>query len=201
VANVITARRAARIGGAQLVSVATRRGPAATDGAVRRAPSLRPYADAMDQRRFRDTVGAFPTGVTIVTARGADGPAGLTTNAFASLSLDPPLVLVCFDNASRTLAVVRQARRFAVNVLRAGQEDLAAVFASKRVQAAKFAAVTHAEAHGVPVLDDALAWMVCDVHELVAGGDHTIGIGAVCALGRDDGEPLLFWRGEYRALG
>jgi flavin reductase (DIM6/NTAB) family NADH-FMN oxidoreductase RutF len=154
----------------------------------------------MDERRFRDTVGAFPTGVTIVTASGADGPAGLTTNAFASLSLDPPLVLVCFDNASRTLPVVREAGRFAVNVLRTGQEDLAAVFASKRVQAEKFAAVTHTEEGGVPVLDHALAWMVCDLRELVPGGDHTIGIGAVCALERSDGEPLLFWRGKYRAL-
>jgi flavin reductase (DIM6/NTAB) family NADH-FMN oxidoreductase RutF len=154
----------------------------------------------MDQRRFRDTVGAFPTGVTIVTARGDDGPAGLTTNAFASVSLDPPLVLVCFDNASRTLPVVREARRFAVNILRAGQEDLAAVFASKRVAAEKFAAVTHAEAHGVPVLDHALAWMVCDVQQLVPAGDHTIGLAAVCALERFDGEPLLFWRGDYRGL-
>jgi 3-hydroxy-9,10-secoandrosta-1,3,5(10)-triene-9,17-dione monooxygenase reductase component len=154
----------------------------------------------MDQRAFRDTAGAFPTGVTVVTARGADGPAGLTTNAFASLSLDPPLVLVCFDNASRTLPVVRESGRFAVNVLRRGQEDLAAVFASKRVQADKFADVTHTEDHGVPVLDDALAWMVCDLRELLPGGDHTVGIGAVTALGRADGEPLLFWRGEYREL-
>jgi flavin reductase (DIM6/NTAB) family NADH-FMN oxidoreductase RutF len=154
----------------------------------------------MDERRFRDTVGAFPTGVTIVTAAGASGPAGLTTNAFASLSLDPALVLVCFDNASRTLPVVREAGRFAVNVLRAGQEDLAAIFASKRVQDDKFAEVTHSAAHGVPVLDDALAWLVCELRDLVPGGDHTIGIGAVQAMDVADGDPLLFWRGGYRAL-
>ena len=155
----------------------------------------------MDQRRFRDTVGAFPTGVTIVTANGDDGPAGLTTNAFTSLSLDPPLILVCFDNASRTLPVVRASGRFAVNVLRAGQEDLAAVFASKRLQDEKFAEVTHSSDHGVPVLDGALAWLVCDVVELLPGGDHTIGIGAVTALSATDGEPLLFWRSAYRSLG
>ena len=154
----------------------------------------------MDERRFRDTVAAFPTGVTIVTARGADGPAGLTTNAFTSLSLDPPLVLVCFDNDSRTLGVVRDTGRFAINILRRDQEDLAAVFASKRVQAEKFAEVTHTEDHGVPVLDDALAWIVCDVRELLPGGDHTIGIGAVTALDSTAGDPLLFWRGAYRAL-
>jgi flavin reductase (DIM6/NTAB) family NADH-FMN oxidoreductase RutF len=153
-----------------------------------------------DQRRFRDIVGSFPTGVTVVTARGSSGPAGLTTNAFTSLSLDPPLVLVCFDNGSRTLPVVREAGKFAVNVLRRGQEDLAAVFASKRVQAEKFAEVAHAEREGVPVLDDALAWLVCSVHELLPGGDHTVGIGAVETLEAFDGEPLLFWRGEYRTL-
>jgi 3-hydroxy-9,10-secoandrosta-1,3,5(10)-triene-9,17-dione monooxygenase reductase component len=156
----------------------------------------------MDQRRrFRDTLGAFPTGVTIVTAAGQDGPAGLTTNAFSSLSLDPPLVVVCFDNSSRTLPVVRDAGRFAVNVLRAGSEDLAAVFASKRVAAEKFAATTHTEAHGVPVLDDALAWMACELRELIPGGDHTIGVGEVIAMDPgDDGEPLVFWRGAYKAL-
>ncbi len=153
-----------------------------------------------EQRRFRDTVGAFPTGVTIVTARGPDGPAGLTTNAFSSVSLDPPLVLVCFDDASRTLPVVRSAGRFAINVLRAGQEELAATFASKRLAAEKFAEVTHTEDHGVPVLDDALAWLVCDLHQLVPAGDHTIGIGEVTAMGADPGEPLVFAGGRYRAL-
>lgn len=155
----------------------------------------------IDGRRFRDTLGAFPTGVTVVTARGAGGPAGLTTNAFTSLSLEPPLVLACFDNGSRTLAVVRETGRFAINVLRAGQEDVAAVFASKRVAAEKFADVTHAEAHGLPVLDGALAWLACDVRELLPGGDHTIGVGAVTALDVDaDGEPLVFFRGRYAGL-
>ena len=160
--------------------------PAATEGVARRA--------------YRDVLGTFPTGVTVVTARDASGPAGLTTNAFTSLSLDPPLILVCFDNASRTLPVVRASRRFAVNVLRAGQEDLAAVFASKRLQDVKFAQVTHRSDHGVPVLDDALAWLVCDLVELLPGGDHTIGIGAVTELFEDEGDPLLFWRGAYHGV-
>jgi 3-hydroxy-9,10-secoandrosta-1,3,5(10)-triene-9,17-dione monooxygenase reductase component len=148
----------------------------------------------VDQRRFRDVVGSFPTGVTIVTA---PGPAGLTTNAFTSVSLDPPLVLVCFDNGSRTLDAVRRSGSYAVNVLRKGQEDLAVVFASKRVAAEKFAEVTHTEEHGVPVLDDALAWIVCDDVDLVEAGDHTIGIGHVSALEATDGEPLMFFRGSY----
>src|SRR3954468_7906069 len=110
----------------------------------------------VDGARFRETMGRFATGVCIVTAFSEHGPAGLTTNAVSSLSLDPPLLLVCFDNASRTLPVVREAGRFAVNVLRVGQEELATRFASKRVATAKFAAVTHTVDHGVPVLDGAL---------------------------------------------
>ncbi len=154
-----------------------------------------------DQRLFRDTVGAFATGVTIVTATGPHGPAGLTTNAFSSVSLDPLLVLVCFDNGSRTLPVVREAGRFAINVLRAGQEDLAATFASKRLPAEKFADVTHTEEHGVPVLDGALAWLACDLAELVPAGDHTIGVGAVIGMDVDRaGEPLVFAQGAYRRL-
>jgi 3-hydroxy-9,10-secoandrosta-1,3,5(10)-triene-9,17-dione monooxygenase reductase component len=135
--------------------------------------------------------------VAIVTCQGADGPAGLTTNAVTSLSLDPLLLLVCFDNSSRTLPAVRSSRRFAVNVLRAGQQDLAAVFASKRVAREKFDSVTHTVAHGVPVLDDALAWVACDLVELLPGGDHTIGIGAVIDGAATDGDPLVFFRGGY----
>lgn len=156
----------------------------------------------MDQRAFRDILGCFPTGVAVVTASGPAGPAGLTTNAFSSLSLDPPLVLVCFDRGSRTLDVVRDSGRFAVNVLRAEQEDLATLFAGKAPHPEKFAAVTHTAAHGVPVLDDALAWMVCDLEALHPGGDHEIGVGAVTALGRDaGGEPLVFFGGQFRGLG
>jgi flavin reductase (DIM6/NTAB) family NADH-FMN oxidoreductase RutF len=138
--------------------------------------------------------------VAIVTCQGEDGPAGLTTNAITSLSLDPVLLLVCFDNASRTLGAVRSARRFAVNVLRAGQEDLAAVFASKRVAREKFESVTHTVAHGVPVLDDALAWVACELVELLPGGDHTIGIGSVLDGAASDGQPLAFFRGRYGPL-
>jgi flavin reductase (DIM6/NTAB) family NADH-FMN oxidoreductase RutF len=151
--------------------------------------------------RYRQVIGHFPTGVAVVTCDGPEGPAGLTTNAVTSLSLDPLLLIVCFDNGSRTLAAVAEARRFAVNVLRADQEDLAAVFASKRVPAEKFEAVTHTVAHGVPVLDGALAWLACDLRELHPGGDHTIGIGAVTHMDADpDGLPLVWFRGRYTTV-
>ena len=178
--------------------------PSATDS-IRRQPGRRRAClvswAVTDAVEFRRTMGTFPTGVAVVTATGTDGPAGLTTNAISALSLDPVLLLVCFDNDSRTLPVVRDAGRFAVNILRAGQEDLAAVFASKRVAREKFESVTHTVAHGVPVLDDALAWLACDLTEMYPAGDHTIGIGRVTQLEADsDGDPLLFFRGSYRQL-
>ncbi|HMJ36153.1 MAG TPA: flavin reductase family protein [Baekduia sp.] len=153
---------------------------------------------AVDPVRYREVVGSFAAGVAIVTAHGSEGPAGLTTSAVSSLSLEPALLLVCFDNASRTLPVVADAGRFAVNVLRAGQEDLARVFASKRVAEEKFESVTHTVAHGVPVLDDALAWLACDLEALHPAGDHTIGIGRITQLDSDpDGEPLVYFRGRF----
>jgi flavin reductase (DIM6/NTAB) family NADH-FMN oxidoreductase RutF len=153
---------------------------------------------AVDSGRYREVIGSFAAGVAIVTAHGSAGPAGLTTSAVSSLSLDPPLLLVCFDNGSRTLPVVEEAGRFAVNVLRAGQEDLAGVFASKRVAEEKFEAVTHTVAHGVPVLDDALAWLACDLQALHPAGDHTVGIGRITQLDSDpDGDPLVYFRGRF----
>jgi flavin reductase (DIM6/NTAB) family NADH-FMN oxidoreductase RutF len=159
-------------------------------------------ATATDTLRYRQVIGHFATGVAIVTCNGPDGPTGLTTNALTSVSLEPLLLLVCFDNSSRTLPAVREVRRFAVNVLRAGQDDLARVFASKRVARAKFDAVTHMDAHGVPILDGALAWLACDLTELHAAGDHTIGIGAVTHMDADvAGEPLVWFRGGYGTFG
>src|SRR4051812_45517973 len=84
-----------------------------------------------DPQRFRAVMGHFTTGVAVVTAKGSDGSVGMTTNALTSLSLDPLLLLVCFDHEARTLPVVRERRRFAVNILRAGQDGLAGQFASK----------------------------------------------------------------------
>lgn len=147
---------------------------------------------------YRDAMGAFPTGVAVVTAIGEDGPAGLTTNAIASVSLDPILLLVCFANESRTLPVVQEAGRFAVNVLAADQEPLAQVFASKQLPRDKFDAVTHTVEHGVPVLDGALSWFVCDVEAHHPGGDHTITVGRVTALHHEPGaEPLRYERGMF----
>ena len=159
-------------------------------------------ATAVDTLRYRQVMGAFATGVAVVTCNGPDGRTGLTTNAITSVSLEPLLLLVCFDNTSRTLPAVRAAGRFAVNILRAGQEDLARVFASKRVGHEKFESVSHMDAHGVPVIDGALAWLACDLTAMHPAGDHTIGLGAVTQVDADpDGEPLVWFRGAYGTFG
>jgi 3-hydroxy-9,10-secoandrosta-1,3,5(10)-triene-9,17-dione monooxygenase reductase component len=123
----------------------------------------------------------------------------MTANALCSLSLDPLLALVCFENRARTLPIVRAAGRFGVNVLTSDQEDLAGVFASKLPEAEKIEIAAHRIESGVPILDGALAWAACRVRELIAGGDHTIAIGEVISLGLGDGEPLLWYAGRYRA--
>ena len=154
----------------------------------------------VEPERFRAVMGHFATGVAVVTVNAPGGPQGMTANAVASLSLDPVLVLVCFDNDARTLPEVERAGRFGVNVLAAGQEHLARRFASK--DEAKFAEVPHTVHDGIPVLDGALAWVGCDLDRFVPGGDHTIGIGAVHAaeLGPAGTEPLIWFRGDYGSL-
>jgi flavin reductase (DIM6/NTAB) family NADH-FMN oxidoreductase RutF len=147
---------------------------------------------------FRDVMGRFATGVTVVTATSPDGPVGMTANAVCSLSLDPLLLLVCFDNVARTLPVVRATGRFGVNVLRADQEELAKLFASKTPESEKFAGVPHTVHDGIPVIEGALAWVGCRLERLIPGGDHTIGIGAVEAAEAGQGKPLLWFRGSYR---
>lgn len=159
-------------------------------------------------RAYRDTIGRFATGVTIVTAAGPHGPAGLTTTAVTSVSLDPLLLLVCFDHTSRTLDVVRESGRFAVNVLGTGDEERAALFASKAEALEKFETITGelpgrgwSEAHGVPVLDTALAWIVCDVRELHDAGDHTIGIGEVVGMSSGpERDPLVWYGGRFTTI-
>jgi flavin reductase (DIM6/NTAB) family NADH-FMN oxidoreductase RutF len=152
----------------------------------------------VDPAHFRSVMGNFATGVTVITATGPAGPVGMTANAVASLSLDPLLVLVAFDNSARTLSVVRDTERFGVNVLAAGQERLARLFASKQPEAAKFAGVPHTVHDGLPVVDGAIAWVGCRLQQLVPGGDHTIGIGAVESAEAGDGDPLIWFRGGYR---
>ena len=152
----------------------------------------------VDPGHFRSVMGNFATGVTVITATAEAGPVGMTANAVASLSLEPLLLLVAFDNTARTLQVVRETERFGVNVLAAGQEELARLFASKAPEDAKFAGVAHTVHDGISVIEGVLAWVGCRLERLIPGGDHTIGIGAVESAEAGEGTPLMWFRGKYR---
>ena len=153
---------------------------------------------SVDSAEFRRVLGHFVTGVTVLTTRDATGaPAGLTVNAFASVSLEPPLVLVCVDRASDTHALIEAAGYFAVNVLADGQERVSRRFAEGEGRTRFDGLAWRDEVTGAPVLDDALAWVDCRVRSTCDGGDHTIWIGQVLAGDAREGVPLLFYRGGY----
>ena len=154
----------------------------------------------VEPERFRAVMGHFATGVAVVTVDAPGGPQGMTANAVASLSLDPPLMLACLDRGSRTLEVVRATGAFGVSVLSAGQAQLAQAFASKAPHTEKFREVPFEEREGVPILDGAVAWVACSLHDLHPGGDHEIAVGDVLAVGGDGGDPLVFYAGAYRPL-
>src|SRR5579872_306412 len=154
-----------------------------------------------DGDAFRQLMAFWATGVSVMTALGEDGPAGATANALTSLSLAPPLALVCFDLSSRTLKAVRESERFCINMLGAHQEDVSRVFASKASPAEKFAQVDYRIEDGVPVLDGCLAHLVCGLDSELRRGDHVVVIGDVLAGMTDSsGSPLIFYRGEYQAV-
>src|SRR5689334_17105343 len=127
-----------------------------------------------DPARFRAAMAMLPTGVTIVTAVGPDGPAGATANAVSSLSIEPMLMLACLDRGSRTLLAVQAANRFGVSVLHAGQEEIARGFATKAPVAEKWQGVAWSERGGVPAIEDALVFVACELRDVIAGGDHVI---------------------------
>ncbi|MGR8921628.1 MAG: flavin reductase family protein [Gammaproteobacteria bacterium] len=151
---------------------------------------------------FRRACGLWATGVSIVTTAGADGtPYGLTMNAVSSLSLDPPMFLVCVDLNSDTLAPMLESRVYCVNVLTSAQEDLSNRFAKKGAD--KFEGVAFSRGvGGVPVLDGVLLAVECAVASVLDGGDHHIVCGAVKNLRRGDegAAPLLYYGGRYAAL-
>jgi flavin reductase (DIM6/NTAB) family NADH-FMN oxidoreductase RutF len=151
--------------------------------------------------RFRAVMRRFPTGVTIVTTILDGRPKGFTATAVASLSLTPPLVLVCVNRLARSHPIVSQAGRFCVNLLRLDQEDLARAFAA-RSDADPFAWVhSHADLTGSPVLDGTLAHLDCELAEEYSAGTHTIFIGRVVSCGASDGAPLGYFNGGYRDFG
>ena len=152
--------------------------------------------DSMDQRRI---MGHFATGVTVVTTWHENKPQGMTANAVASLSLDPPLVLVSVDVKAQMNACLKASNCFAVNILTEEQEELSVRFA--RHGPKDFSGIAYrTEATDSPVLDLALAFVDCRVTSILPGGDHDIFIGEIVAGGTREGRPLLFYSGKYGSL-
>ena len=165
------------------------------------APDSSAHTDqAAIAERMRVAMSRFPTGVTVITALTDAGPAGLSANAVTSLSLDPPLMLACVDRGSRTLRAVEQAGHFGVNVLGAKAAHLAVGFASKAPAAEKWTDVGWSEVAGMPVLDDAIVWIGCELRDVISGGDHVIVTGSVLETIEREGDPLLFHGGAYAPL-
>lgn len=165
-------------------------------------PDLRAVRDderlAVEPGEFRRVLGHFATGVTVVTARDEHGPAGFACQSFASLSLDPPLVVFMVGRTSTTWPRIARAGAFCVNILGEEQGLLCRGFAVSGAD--KFAGVAHrpAPVTGSPLLDGVPAWVDCTVRSVHTGGDHLIVVGRIAALGAaEDGAPLLFHRGRF----
>jgi flavin reductase (DIM6/NTAB) family NADH-FMN oxidoreductase RutF len=150
----------------------------------------------IDQARFKEALGHFATGVTVVTATEEGAPIGFTCQAFTSLSLDPPLVALAPAKSSTSWPRISAAGAFCVNILCEHQEALCRTFAVSGGD--KFAGVAwHLGVAGTPVLEGTLAWVECELEAIYEAGDHELVVGRVLDLGVGDGVPLLFYRGGF----
>ena len=154
----------------------------------------------LDPQHFRQVLGHFATGVTVVTAFDDDAPVGFACQSFQSLSLDPPLVTFAPQRTSTTWPRIRRARRFCANILAEDQEELCRRFAVTGTD--KFAGVRWTSSpSGCPVLEDVLAWIDCEILQEVDGGDHVLVVGRVLDLAVPrDAPPLLFFQGRFASL-
>jgi flavin reductase (DIM6/NTAB) family NADH-FMN oxidoreductase RutF len=167
----------------------------------------------LNPAEFRKAMGCFATGVTIITldiggevhSEGHGEVHGMTANAFASVSLDPPLVLVCVDHQASTHAHLHAKKRFGINVLSEGQRKISEYYANPERTHARAEAEAGARfdrtRHGTPVLRGSLAYLECRLHSEQEAGDHTIFIAEVEDVAVREGDPLLFFRGKYRMVG
>ncbi|MGW5640979.1 flavin reductase family protein [Streptomyces sp. NPDC003832] len=141
---------------------------------------------------FRQVMGSVCTPVSVASAMDEGQPHGTTVSAFTSLSLQPPMVLIALDHGSSLLSVLQRTRRFGLNILGAGQDDLATTFARKGTD--KFAGVAWQEDAGLPKLFGTIGWLACEVAQLVEGGDHMVVMGTVLSADHQDGAPLTYHR-------
>src|SRR5438309_3769328 len=159
------------------------------------------YRTGHDPRTLREALGCFATGVTVVTCVAEDGqPAGLTVNSFTSVSLDPPLLLVCLAKQAASAEPLTQADRFAINVLQTGQQPASIRFATRDED--RFGTTPWSRGEGgAPILEESLGVFECERYAVYEGGDHHILVGQVVKASFDASlDPLLYFRGRYRRL-
>ena len=164
-------------------------------------PDSREYRSGHDPRTLRDALGIFATGVTVVTCLKPDGePAGLTVNSFTSVSLDPPLLLVCLHREAASAAALTEASHFAINVLQTRQQPASIRFSTRDEDRFGATPWSCGEA-GAPILKDSLGVFECERFAVYDGGDHHILVGRVVKASFDASlDPLLYFRGRYRRL-
>jgi len=149
---------------------------------------------------FRNVLGRFPSGVTVVTTKATDGSdQGMTVSAFCSLSLEPPLVLICIEKTASVYAALTTAPAFIINILSAKQEQVARRFSIVDID--RFEGIGFSRSrNGIVILDDVLGVIECNRFSLHDGGDHTIVVGEVEAGRAENGTPLLYYRGGYAQM-
>ena len=163
-------------------------------------PQKAEYRCGHDPRTLRDALGCFATGVTVVTCLNDGVPAGLTVNSFTSVSLDPPLLLVCIAKESASAAALTQASHFAINVLQTGQKPDSIRFSTRDEDRFGTTRWACGEA-GAPILEESLGVFECERYAVYDGGDHQILVGKVIKASFDGRlDPLLYFRGKYRRL-
>jgi flavin reductase (DIM6/NTAB) family NADH-FMN oxidoreductase RutF len=159
-----------------------------------------PCVSAVDPGMFRAACAKFSTGITIVTVMSPDGvPRGMTANSFTSVSLDPPMILICVDRKAAILPHLEAADHFGVNILNENQQDLSTQFARPGIN--RFETLQWASGElGVPLLPDVLATFECAVQQIVEAGDHRIFLATVCFINSQEGRPLVYFSSKYQTL-
>ncbi|NOV28711.1 flavin reductase family protein [Methylomonas sp. ZR1] len=157
---------------------------------------------SVEAKEFKNALKLWASGVTVVTTQGRDSqPRGMTATAFSSVSLEPPQILVCLNQATDTGAALLESRRFAVNILNSAQEDVSNQFAGSTTQEQRFASIAwQAGENGAPILSEALAALECRVVQQVQAGSHWVIIGEVDSVVCREGEPLLYYHSAYRTV-
>ncbi|WP_101845019.1 flavin reductase family protein [Halobacillus sp. Marseille-P3879] len=151
----------------------------------------------MDDRMFRSAMGKFATGVTVIASESNGETHGMTANAFMSVSLDPKLVLISVGSNAKMNKVIQESQKFTVNVLSGTQKEMSMIFAGQIKQEQE---VDFGLFEGMPIIEDSLVSLACNVYDTHEAGDHTLYIGEVINLNLKDGEPLAFFEGKYKQV-